>query len=78
MEINDNQLKEINAWRHGNDYFHVIAATKVNGTSKKPALTMSPFVCLFEFGGRNGYWMGNHMILQTEDCTYCLKAIFES
>jgi hypothetical protein len=78
MEINNNQLKEINARRHGNDYFDVIAATKVNDTSKKPALTVSLFVRLFEFGGRNNYWMGNHMILQTEDCIDCLKTIFES
>jgi hypothetical protein len=78
MEINYNQLKEINARRHGNDYFDVIAATKVNGTSMKPALMMSPFVRLFEFGERNGYWTGNHMILHTEDCIDCLKTIFES
>jgi hypothetical protein len=29
------------------------------------------------FGGRNGYWMGNHMILQTEDCIDCLREIFD-
>jgi hypothetical protein len=56
MEINNNHLKAINAWRHGNDYFDAMATTEVNGTSKKPTLKMSPFVCLFEFGGRNGYW----------------------
>jgi hypothetical protein len=52
MEISDDQLKAINAVRNGNDYFDVIAATEVNGTTKKPPLTVSPFVILFEFGGR--------------------------
>jgi hypothetical protein len=78
MEIDDNQLVLINAHRHGNDYFDATAAIEVNGTSKKPPLMNSPFVCLFEFGGRNGYWAGNHMILQTEDCIDCLNVIFES
>jgi hypothetical protein len=78
MEISDDQLKAINAWRNGNDYFDVIAATGVNGTTKKPPLTVSPFVILFEFDGRNGYWTGNHMILQTEDCIDCLTTIFDN
>ncbi len=76
MEISDDQLKAINARRNGKDYFDVISATEVNGTTKKPPLTVSLFVILFEFGGRNGYWTGNHMILQTEDCIDCLTTIF--
>jgi hypothetical protein len=55
MEIDDIQLTLINAHSHGNDYFDATAATEVNGTSKKPPLKNSPFVCLFEFGGKNGY-----------------------
>jgi hypothetical protein len=78
MEIDDDQLVIINAHRHGNDYFDATAAIEVNGTSKKPPLMNSPFVCLFEFGGRNSYWTGNHMILQTEDCIDCLNVIFKS
>ena len=78
LEIDDDQLDLINARRDGNDYFDAAAAAEVNGTSKKAPLTNSPFVKLFEFGGRNGYWTGNHMILQTEDCIDCLQVIFES
>jgi hypothetical protein len=74
MEIDDDQLAVINARRLGNDYFDAAAAMEVNRTSKKPPLTNSPFIKLFEFGGRNGYWTGNHMILQTEDCIDCLQA----
>jgi hypothetical protein len=75
MEFSDDVLKAINVRRHGNDYFDVIAATEVNGTTKKPPLTVSPFIIQFEFGGRNGYWTGNHMILQKEDCIDCLTMI---
>ena len=75
MEFSDDQLKTINARRYGNEYFDKIAATEVNGNTKKPPLTESPFIIKFEFGGRNGYWTGNHMILQTEDCIDCLTTI---
>jgi hypothetical protein len=75
MEFSDDQLKAINARRYRNEYFDKIAATEVNGNTKKPPLTESPFIIQFEFGGRNGYWTGNHMILQTEDCIDCLTTI---
>jgi hypothetical protein len=58
MEIYDDQLAVINARRHGNDYFDAATAMEVNGTSKKPPLVNSPFIILFKFGGRNGYWTG--------------------
>jgi hypothetical protein len=45
---------------------------EVNGNTKKMQLTESPFVHKFEFGGDKGYWTGNHMILQVEDCIDCL------
>ena len=40
------------------------------------ALTESPFIHAFEFGGDKGYWTGNHMILQVEDCIDCLRVLF--
>jgi hypothetical protein len=58
-----------------NEYFDKIAATEVNGNTKKPPSTESQFTIQFEFGGRNGYWTGNHMILQTEYCIDCLTTI---
>jgi hypothetical protein len=49
---------------------------EVNGNTKKMQLTESPFVHKFEFGGDKGYWTGNHMILQVEDCIDCLRVLF--
>ena len=46
---------------------------EVNGTTKKMPLTESPFIHKFEFGGDKGYWTGNHMIVQVEDCIDCLR-----
>ncbi len=75
MDITDEQMVRINEKRMSVEYFDAVAANDGNGTSRKPQLTMLPFICLFKFGGRNGYWTGNHMILQTEDCIDCLKVI---
>ena len=36
----------------------------------------SPFICTFKFGGTNGYWTGNHAIIQVEDCIDCAKEVF--
>ena len=77
MDITVEQMVRINETRQGKEYFDTVAANKVNGTALKSALTTSPFICLFEFGGRNGYWTGNHMILQMEDCIDCLKVILD-
>jgi hypothetical protein len=49
---------------------------EVNGNTKKMPLTESPFIHKFEFGGDKGYWTGNHMILQVEDCIGCLRILF--
>ena len=49
---------------------------EVNGNTKKMPLTESPFIHKFEFGGDKGYWTGNHMILQVEDCIDCLRILF--
>jgi hypothetical protein len=57
-------------------YFDRDAATDIHGTTEKRALTESPFVRTFEFGGNNGYWTGSHTIIQTENCIDCLKVIF--
>ena len=71
------QLEEINTFsRYGQDYFDKAAAMEVNGNTKKMPLTESPFVHKFEFGGGKGYWTGNHMILQVEDCIDCLCVLF--
>ena len=61
--------------RLGKDYFDTTAATAVNGNTKKAELTESPFLVTFEYGGDRGYWTGNHMILQVEDCIDCLRVL---
>ncbi len=75
LEIDVEKLKEINESRHGKDYFDTTAATSVNGNTQKNELTESPFLVLFEYGGDRGYWTGNHMILQVEDCIDCLRVL---
>ena len=65
MDITEEQIVSINEMRMGKEYFDTVAAKDVNGIEQK-LLTTSPFICLFEFGGRNGYWTGNHMIFQTK------------
>eukprot|EP00956_Cyclotella_meneghiniana_P017698 scaffold29054_cov36-Cyclotella_meneghiniana.AAC.1 len=75
--ITADQLKEVNRRREGQHYFDKDAAIAVNGTSKKPPLTSDPFVLKFEFGGTNGYWTGNHTLVQVEDCFDCFYVMFD-
>ena len=76
MEISADQLASINAERNGRLYYDEAAATNVHGHARKQTLTTSPFVRTLEFGGSNGYWNGNHMTVQTEDCIDCLHVLF--
>ncbi len=76
IKISRQQLIEINKQQEGKHYFDRDAATDIHGTTEKMALTESPFVRTFEFGGSNGYWTGSHTIIQTEDCIDCLQVIF--
>ena len=77
VQINKDELQKINDRRKDTEYFDKVAAKDVLNTTKKTPLTKSPFVQLFEFGGSNGYWTGNHMVVQTEDCIDCLKTIHD-
>jgi len=45
-------------------------------TAEKTTLTQSIFVHTFEFGCTNGFWTGNHTIIQVEDCIDCLTVVF--
>ena len=39
-------------------------------------LTESPFLIMLDYGSnKDGYWTGNHMIFQFEDCIYCLRVL---
>jgi hypothetical protein len=54
-------------------YFDLEAAKAVQDNVYKLDLVEDPLVRLFEFGGGNGYWSGNHIIIQIEDVMDCLK-----
>ena len=79
MQLTEDQLKQVNAKRlKDKDYFDTIAAKDVFGTSMKKRLTESPFIRRMEHGAnKDGYWTGNHMIVQFEDCLDCLKVLFQ-
>ena len=77
MELSKWQIEATNTKRICEEYFDKDAAMDVYGTAKKKRLDESPFVRLFEYGAnKEGYWTGNHMILQLEDCIDCLKTIY--
>jgi hypothetical protein len=74
--ITEDQLKEVNRRREGQEYYDKDAAIAVNGTSKKRTLTADPFIRTFAFGGTNGFWTGNHTLVQVEDCFDCFYVLF--
>ena len=74
--MSNQQMLRVNDRRKGKQYFDTEAAADVLGSINKIELTSSPFICTFEFGGTNGYWTGNHTIIQIEDCTDCTKEVF--
>jgi hypothetical protein len=77
VQINEHELTLVNPYRNGKDYCDPKAAIKLRGSSKKQALTKSPFVREFEYGQNNdGYWSYKHMVLQIEDCIDVLKVLF--
>lgn len=75
IPITEDQLSEINAARANQEYFDKEAAMAVNGHTKKMKLESSPGIIKFSYGNKNGYWSGNHMVLQAEDVIDCLKVI---
>jgi len=73
VDISKDTLQEINKQRMGKMNFDVEAAKAVQDNVYKLDLMEDPLVRLFEFGGGNGYWSGNHIIIQIEDVMDCLK-----
>ena len=67
VHLSNEQLLRVNDRCKGTQYFDTEAATDVLGSINKIALMSSPFIRTFEFGGTNGYWTGNHAIIQVED-----------
>mmetsp|Transcript_18080 Transcript_18080/g.31860 ORF Transcript_18080/g.31860 Transcript_18080/m.31860 type:complete len:154 (+) Transcript_18080:288-749(+) len=78
MTLSEDQLKQINVKRARDvGYCDEVASKDVLGTTKKADLTESPFIRKLEYGSnKEGYWTGNHMIVQFEDCIDCLKVVY--
>ena len=78
MTLTEDQLKQINVKRARDvGYCDEVASKDVMGTTKKADLTESPFIRKLEYGSnKEGYWTGNHMIVQFEDCIDCLKVVY--
>ena len=77
MEIKEEDMLEINKLREGKHYKDIVAANYLKGTSAKAPLTSTPFVRYLNYGqGKEGYWTYNHMVIQIEDCTDCLKYLY--
>jgi len=69
-------LAQVNANRCGEKYLDEDAAIAVHGQVRKEPLLSDPAVRSFQFGGENGYWKSEHVIIQTEDCIDVCKVAF--
>ena len=78
FEMSDDDLIAVNKKREFEHYEDVESAKEVqHGSTKKPVLTSSPFICTFDYGkNREGYWTFSHLILQFEDIVDCLRVKF--
>ena len=77
FEMTPEKLDQVNRKRNGKSYEDEVAAMDVQGSEKKEPLLESLFVVKLEYGAnKDGYWTGNHMVLQLEDCIDCLKERF--
>jgi hypothetical protein len=57
-------------------YLDEDAAMQKKASPTKKPLTSSPFVVDFYYGAQDeGYWCYEHMVLQLEDCIYCLHVL---
>jgi hypothetical protein len=77
FDLNASQLATVNAYRHGKEYVDEVAAIEVFGRKEKAELKDSPFTQKFEYGiNSDRFWNYHHMVVQFEDVTDVLKALF--
>jgi hypothetical protein len=75
--MTDEELRQVNASRSGQDYISSDAATKLYGSAKKGELKTTPFICFLEVGINNeGYWNASYMAIQVEDIIDSLKVLY--
>mmetsp|Transcript_23768 Transcript_23768/g.34058 ORF Transcript_23768/g.34058 Transcript_23768/m.34058 type:complete len:229 (+) Transcript_23768:1484-2170(+) len=71
-------LAQVNANRRGKKYLDEDAAIAVHGQVWKEPLLSDPAIHSFQFGGENGYWTGDHVMIQAEDCIDVFKVLFQN
>jgi hypothetical protein len=77
LHMSEQELALVNEYRRDKKYQDEEAAKAKRGDAKKKPLTKSPFILEFEYGASGeGYWVYEHMVLQLEDCTDCLKVLY--
>jgi hypothetical protein len=59
--------QRVNIARQGKKYFDEEAAIVLGKSEKEPLLT-DPANRKFNYGGSNGWWTGNHVVIQADDC----------
>jgi len=69
-------LAQVNANRRGKKYLDEDAAIAVHVQVWKEPLLSDPAIHSFQFGGENGYWTGDHVMIQAEDCIDVFKVLF--
>jgi hypothetical protein len=70
-KLSNNNFEKVNEKRQGQCYlgYAAEAARNIQGSSRKKALTESPFVRMIDYGtAKDGYRNANHMLVQVEDC----------
>jgi hypothetical protein len=76
LQLNQQQLALVNAYRNNKDYCDEKVVIKLRGTSKKQALMETPFIREFEYGqNSDGYWSYERMAFQMEDCLDVVKVL---
>jgi hypothetical protein len=77
LQLNQQQLALVNTHRNEKGCVDEKAAIKLRGTSKKQALTETPFIREFKYGWNSeGYWSYEHMVLQMEVCADVMKVLY--
>ena len=76
LELSDEDLAKVNAYRKDKNYRDKDAATYIHGKAEKRPLDSTPFYRELQYGSNlDGYWCYEHMVLQLEDCIDVLQAI---
>ena len=78
MVLSPEQLNKLNEKRvNGVHYFYKVSSMGLLYIKKNKNLVEYPFILKLEnSANRDGYWLGNHIIVQFEDFINCLDCIY--